>query len=89
LGQYGDILSEQSAIASESMRVLSAKNWVGFIKRSRDDLIPKISNFCNRRDLIMELKLPDSISNFEKWNLETENETKELLVIGFLQPENS
>ena len=89
LDQYGNILSEQSAMISESMIVLSAQNWVGFIKRSRDDLIPKISTFCQRREAIQQLHLPDSISKFDKWDIDVEHERKEIKIMDFLPTDSS
>ena len=40
------------------MRVFGAVNWVGFIDRARDDMIPKIQKFCDRRDKFEANKLP-------------------------------
>ena len=49
---------EQTEITSEAMRVMGAKNWVGFIARARDEMTPKILDFCNRRDEFTNIKLP-------------------------------
>ncbi|CBY41763.1 unnamed protein product [Oikopleura dioica] len=56
LEKYGEILSSQSEILTESSRISGAKNWVGFIFRVKNDLIPKIDNFCDKRDQVMNLK---------------------------------
>ena len=58
LEKCGDILLEQTEIAHEACRVMGAKNWVGFIARARDEMGPKIKNFCDRRDEFTKLALP-------------------------------
>ena len=58
LDKCGAVLMEQTEITSEAMRVMGAKNWVGFIARARDEMTPKILDFCNRRDEFTNIKLP-------------------------------
>ena len=79
----GSILAEQSEIASESMRVLSAQNWVGFILRAKNDLIPKISDFCKRRDQIKNVKMDRQDIDLKKWEFEVEAEYRELRNMNF------
>ena len=83
LVKYGEVLNDQSELTSESMRVLSAQNWVGFIKRAHDDLIPKIVKFCQHREDVMKITLPENIKDFEKWNFSPERETEELKNFNF------
>ena len=79
----GSILAEQSEIASESMRVLSAQNWAGFILRAKNDLIPKISDFCKRRDQIKNVKMDRQDIDLKKWEFEVEQEYRELRKMNF------
>ena len=79
----GNILAEQSEIASESMRVLSAQNWVGFILRAKNDLIPKISDFCKRRDQIKNVKIDTQDKDLKKWEFGVEQEYRELKKMNF------
>ena len=58
LDKCGAVLMEQTEITSEAMRVMGAKNWVGFIARARDEMTPKILDFCNRREEFTNIKLP-------------------------------
>ena len=79
----GNILAEQSEIASESMRVLSAQNWVGFILRAKNDLIPKISDFCKRRDQIKNVKIDTQDIDLKKWEFGVEQEYREIRNMNF------
>ena len=79
----GNILAEQSEIASESMRVLSAQNWVGFILRAKNDLIPKISDFCKRRDQIKNVKIDTQDTDSKKWEFGVEQEYREIRNMNF------
>ena len=79
----GNILAEQSEIASESMRVLSAQNWVGFILRAKNDLIPKISDFCKRRDQMKNVKIDTQDTDLKKWEFGVEKEYRELKKMNF------
>ena len=58
LKKCGDILLEQTEIAHEACRVMGAQNWVGFIARARDEMGPKIKDFCDRRDEFQKITLP-------------------------------
>ncbi|CAG5110031.1 Oidioi.mRNA.OKI2018_I69.chr2.g4482.t1.cds [Oikopleura dioica] len=70
LEQYGEILSSQTEILTESSRISGAKNWVGFIFRVKNDLIPKIDKFCDRREQVMTLKKVPF--NEDSWKLNVE-----------------
>ena len=81
LEEYGEILSSQSEILSESSRISGAKNWVGFIFRVKNDLIPKIDAFCDKRDQVMKLKKVQFDEN--SWQLKIEPVLSLLKTIDF------
>ena len=81
LDKYGEILSTQSEILSESSRISGVKNWVGFIFRVKNDLIPKIDKFCDKRDQVMKLKKVQF--DEESWQLKIEPVLSMLKTIDF------
>lgn len=83
LDKCGAVLMEQTEITSEAMRVMGAKNWVGFIARARDEMTPKILDFCNRREEFTNIKLPDAIDDNEHLQLDLDNVFKILQKINF------
>ena len=83
LDACGAILHEQTDVTTEAMRVLGAKNWVGFIERARDEMTPKVKKFCDQRDAFLAQPLPEHLHRTDKFDTDFDGTVEKLRQINF------
>ena len=65
------------------MRVLSAKNWVGFIQRARDEMTPKVIKFCNQREQFLQHPLDPSLARTDQYDTDFDPTIESLKAMDF------
>ena len=83
LDRCGEILHEQTDLAAEACRVLSAKNWVGFIERARDETTPKVVKFCDQREKFLAQPLEPDLHCTDHYDTDFSKATESLESLGF------